>query len=356
MRASLIIDGECAFNIEKQAAKGSTNKIDPVKLVTHLASMGCEVVSACCFLTPKPANMNRAEEKRKWERGGIKVATLGRGGTDIAVAACAAATQGVKCIVVCCNDSPNAASLKIASSKFKLNIVLICYEEKSQPQISRIAQLSLPLKDFFSNVSTPQNTLLSSKLTKQFPLPFPLPESSQQSSQQASSSSSSAQQSSQQQQSRQPTQPKQHQEASSSKNIKSNQKSSANESSKSNLHSRSPPKDTGSSNPNMRLSKLLQKKPSNVELVELDSDDELQLEPSFEQLIEAEDVNLEALASHFEKSTWVRRSEREDYGILMAEERKRRRNLGMISIEQEIEDRKLALMLQAQENQKVSNR
>jgi len=64
-------------------------------------------------------------------------------------------------------------------------------------------------------------------------------------------------------------------------------------------------------------------------------------------------VDMDALVADYSKSTFDRKREQEDHGILLAEERRRRRKNGMISIEQEIEDRKIALRMQAEENQRA---
>lgn len=82
-------------------------------------------------------------------------------------------------------------------------------------------------------------------------------------------------------------------------------------------------------------------------------DDLADVEGSSTNLNEAGyEENVDALLADYKKSTFDRRRDKEDYGILMAEERRRRARLGNISIEQEIEDRKLAIQMQAEENKR----
>jgi len=69
-----------------------------------------------------------------------------------------------------------------------------------------------------------------------------------------------------------------------------------------------------------------------------------------------QDINQDAVVADMSKSTFRRNQELQDYGILMAEERRRRKKNGMLSIEQEIEDRRMALQLQAEENSKAKGK
>jgi len=80
---------------------------------------------------------------------------------------------------------------------------------------------------------------------------------------------------------------------------------------------------------------------------------------SLEELLvkyQNQDVNQEAVVADMSKSTFRRNQELADYGILMAEERRRRQKTGMLSIEQEIEDRRMALKLQAEENARAKGK
>jgi hypothetical protein len=80
---------------------------------------------------------------------------------------------------------------------------------------------------------------------------------------------------------------------------------------------------------------------------------------NFEELLvkyQEQDLNQDAVIADSKKSTFLRNMELQDYGILMAEERRRRLKQGMISIEQEIEDRRMALKLQAEENARAKGK